>query len=297
MKRYLGIDIGGTLIKYGIYDENGIEAQNESNSINTIRDNVDVVIDSLEKIIKNTKDIEGVGISIPGGVDTEKGIIIEGGAIPGLAGLDLKKILNERTGYNVEIENDANCVVLAEKWIGNGKDSSCFVCITIGTGIGGGILINNKIHTGNTFLAGEFGFIITEDIEDYNNIKTLSSEGATESLIKAVALYKNIGADELNGIQIFNMLKENDEQVTAIYKNWLRKLCIGINNVGFTIDPEKILIGGGVSASTKLLKDIKEELLRINPLTENWEIQSCKFFNSSGKIGAIYNYLKRNGKI
>lgn len=297
MKRYLGIDIGGTLIKYGIYNENGNEVENESNSVNSIRDNIDALIDCLENIIKNAKDIEGVGISIPGGVDTEKGIIIEGGAIPVLAGIDLKKFLSERTGYKIEIENDANCVVLAEKWIGNGKNSSCFVCITIGTGIGGGIFINNKMHTGNTFLAGEFGFIITEDIEDYNNIKTLSSEASTESLIKSVALAKNIVSDELNGIKIFNMLNEKDELVVIIYKNWLRKLCIGINNIGFSIDPEKILIGGGVSGSPRLLKDIKEELLRINPLTQNWIIETCKFFNSSGKIGAVYNYLKRNEKI
>lgn len=151
MGRYLGIDVGGTEIKYGIFDENGNEFIEESGSAKSVRDDLDKIIDILSRMIKSAKEIDGVGISIPGGVDNENGVIIEGGAIPVLAGVDLIGILNEKTGFNVAIENDANCVVLAEKWIGNGKDCSSFVCMTIGTGIGGGMFINNKIHVGKNF--------------------------------------------------------------------------------------------------------------------------------------------------
>ena len=294
MGRYLGIDVGGTEIKYGIFDENGNEFIEESGSVKSVRDDLDKIIDILSRIIKSAKEIDGVGISIPGGVDNENGVIIEGGAIPVLAGVDLIGILNEKTGFNVAIENDANCVVLAEKWIGNGKDCSSFVCMTIGTGIGGGMFINNKIHVGKNFFAGEFGYIIIEEFEDYNNIPTLSFSSATEPLLKQVALAKEMKFKDINGLKVFEMIENGDEVVIEAYRKWLRKLCIGINNVGFSIDPEKFLIGGGVSGAPRLIPDIKEELRKINPYTESWKIETCKHFNSSGKIGAVYNYLVRN---
>ncbi len=294
MGRYLGIDIGGTEIKYGIFDENGNEFIEESGSAKSVRDDLDKIIDILSRIIKSAKEIDGVGISIPGGVDNENGVIIEGGAISVLAGVDLIGILNEKTGFNVAIENDANCVVLAEKWIGNGKDCSSFVCMTIGTGIGGGMFINNKIHVGKNFFAGEFGYIIIEEFEDYNNIPTLSFSSATEPLLKQVALAKEMKFKDINGLKVFEMIENGDEVVIEAYRKWLRKLCIGINNVGFSIDPEKFLIGGGVSGAPRLIPDIKEELRKINPYTESWKIETCKHFNSSGKIGAVYNYLVRN---
>ncbi|MFR4996907.1 MAG: ROK family protein [Clostridium paraputrificum] len=294
MGRYLGIDIGGTEIKYGIFDENGNEFIEESGSVKSVRDDLNKIIDILSRIIKDAKEIDGVGISIPGGVDNENGVIIEGGAIPVLAGVDLIGILNEKTGFNVAIENDANCVVLAEKWIGNGKDCSSFVCMTIGTGIGGGMFINNKIHVGKNFFAGEFGYIIIEEFEDYNNIPTLSFSSATEPLLKQVALAKRMKFEDINGLKVFEMIENGDEVVIEVYRKWLRKLCIGINNIGFSIDPEKFLIGGGVSGASRLIPDIKEELRKINPYTESWNIETCKHFNSSGKIGAVYNYLVRN---
>ena len=294
MGRYLGIDVGGTEIKYGIFDENGNEFIEESGSVKSVRDDLDKIIDILSRIIKSAKEIDGVGISIPGGVDNENGVIIEGGAIPVLAGVDLIGILNEKTGLNVAIENDANCVVLAEKWIGNGKDCSSFVCMTIGTGIGGGMFINNKIHVGKNFFAGEFGYIIIEEFEDYNNIPTLSFSSATEPLLKQVALAKEMKFEDINVLKVFEMIENGDEVVIEAYRKWLRKLCIGINNVGFSIDPEKFLIGGGVSGAPRLIPDIKEELRKINPYTESWKIETCKHFNSSGKIGAVYNYLVRN---
>ena len=294
MGRYLGIDIGGTEIKYGIFDENGNEFIEESGSVKSVRDDLNKIIDILSRIIKDAKEIDGVGISIPGGVDNENGVIIEGGAIPVLAGVDLIGILNEKTGFNVAIENDANCVVLAEKWIGNGKDCSSFVCMTIGTGIGGGMFINNKIHVGKNFFAGEFGYIIIEEFEDYNNIPTLSFSSATEPLLKQVALAKRMKFEDINGLKVFEMIENGDEVVIEVYRKWLRKLCIGINNIGFSIDPEKFLIGGGVSGASRLIPDIKEELRKINPYTESWNIETCKHFNSSGKIGSVYNYLVRN---
>ena len=297
MGRYLGIDIGGTEIKYGIFDENGNEFIEESGSVKSVRDDLNKIIDILSRIIKDAKEIDGVGISIPGGVDNENGVIIEGGAIPVLAGVDLIGILNEKTGFNVAIENDANCVVLAEKWIGNGKDCSSFVCMTIGTGIGGGMFINNKIHVGKNFFAGEFGYIIIEEFEDYNNIPTLSFSSATEPLLKQVALAKRMKFEDINGLKVFEMIENGDEVVIEAYRKWLRKLCIGINNIGFSIDPEKFLIGGGVSGAPRLIPDIKEELRKINPYTESWKIETCKHFNSSGKIGAVYNYLVRNGLV
>ena len=287
----LVFDMGGSAVKYGLWQDEQLSDKGQFATPDTwqkMKEELKAIRDSIKK------PLEGVGISAPGAVNVAQQQINGISAIPYIHGFNIFAELEALFQLPVTIENDANCVVLAEKWIGNGKDCSSFVCMTIGTGIGGGMFINNKIHVGKNFFAGEFGYIIIEDFEDYNNIPTLSFSSATEPLLKQVALAKEMKFKDINGLKVFKMIENGDEVVIEAYRKWLRKLCIGINNVGFSIDPEKFLIGGGVSGAPRLIPDIKEELRKINPYTERWKIETCKHFNSSGKIGAVYNYLVRN---
>ncbi|MDV4151388.1 ROK family protein [Clostridium sp. AL.422] len=291
MQRILGIDIGGTKIKYGIYDVLGREIS--SNIIDTESQNKEKMLKLLNDIIINSGEILGVGISLPGSIDEITGILTNAGNIPSLQGLRIKEEIEKRTKKNVEIENDANCVALAEKWIGNGIDSKNFICITIGTAIGGAIVINGELYKGGNNISGEFGFMIIDDPFNAFNTKDYGNLASTRELIVMVSKELNIPNDKINGQDIFNMINENNEKIINIYKKWLRYLAVGIRNLFFILGPEKILIGGGISIQNKLLDDLNEEIKLIVPYEyiDLIKIQVCKFNNNAGKIGAVYNFL------
>ncbi|OPJ55661.1 ROK family protein [Alkalithermobacter paradoxus] len=294
MKQYLGIDIGGTYIKYGIYSSDGVKIK--SSKVKTCLESLDSFIDTLVGIIDDNKNVDGIGISMPGFVDVNTGFILDAGAIKPLHGKNLKEILLERTNRYVDIENDANCVVLAEKWMGNGKDYSNFLALTIGTGIGGGIIIDNKLYRGHKFMAGEFGYMIVDGInEDGRENSTASLVASTQALVKQVAKVKNIPFEKLSGEKIFELLEQNDTDVVCVYNKWIERLALTIYNLVYSFNPQAVLIGGGVSSQAKLLEDLKNTLDNLDSRINNFvKINTCKFNNESGQIGAIYNHLVNN---
>ena len=125
MKKYLGIDIGGTDIKYGVYTVEGTELS--SGKVPTRKETVEEFINLLGDIIDEHSDVDGIGVSMPGFVNVDTGAIVDPGAIQPLRGCNLKELIKERTGKDVDVENDANCVALAEKWIGNGQKYENFL--------------------------------------------------------------------------------------------------------------------------------------------------------------------------
>lgn len=303
MKRYLGIDIGGTKIKYGILDEYGIEI--EQNEINTPKDSYKEFIIKIVELINKYENLDGIGMSIPGCINPDTGYISNGGALRYLDKVNLKEELSQYTDLELAFENDANCVGLAEKWIGNAKECTDFICITVGTGIGGTLFINNKLCSGNNNFSGEFGYMIIDDIDKVSRVCTMSKVASTEALIKEVANIKGVNFESLSGLDIFKFMENNDEKIIDTYNKWIRRLAVGIYNLGFIIDPQKILIGGGISSANRFIEDIKESLINIvkdigedipgvNPsIDRRWIIDTCKYFNNSGKIGAVYNLLSR----
>lgn len=298
--RYLGIDIGGTAIKYGVFNEAGVEDLTTTGEVKTVNDDLDKFLDLLASIITKFDDIDGIGISIPGGVNGKTGDIIEGGAVPVLGGTNIKEKMYEKLGIRVSVENDANCCALAEKWIGNGADAENFICVTIGTGIGGGVIINNKLFAGNRFFVGEFGFMLMDsNIKDLKNVEesvSMSGRCSTYALVGQVAKKIGVDREKLDGKTIFKMIEEGNQDVIDVYENWVKVLSVGIANLGFAFDPDKILIGGGVSSVDKVINDVRKHVASINIYSARWEIDNCAYFNNSGKIGAVYNYIVENSK-
>ena len=293
MKRFLGIDVGGSSIKYGVYNDQGIAYVDEQGQCVTPKTSLDDFVNQVVDIIVGYPDLDGVGLSIPGGVNTDTQSIIEGGAVPVIGGSNLSDILKARTGFEIVIENDANCVALAEKWIGNGVDARNLVCITIGSGIGGGIILNHELYTGSNFFAGEFGYMIHREFEDYADIEIMSATSASIPMIKMVANAKNVPYESLDGKKVFAMLDACDPDVEAIYKRWIRALATGVLNIGFALDPDTILIGGGVSAVPRIVNDIRDQVAHMNKYSKHWHIDVCKQFNDAGKIGAAYNIMMK----
>ena len=285
-KRLLGIDLGGMNVKYGLYDGEG-NPLDEGGVVDTGRYDLDALLDKFDEIVRKYDNLDGLGMSVPGCIDKKTGILYEGGAIRILDKVDLRGILARKYDFPVTMENDANCATLAEKWLGNGKDSDTFLCMTIGTGIGGGLFLDGKLYTGHRNFAGEYGFMRIPARDDYN----LSfSETSTWMLLAHI---KEKGFS-LTGKEFFERLDSGEEVLEDIYWDWIDRLTMGIFNLAVVIDPEKILIGGGISAQPRIYTDIRasmEKLIDVAFYFSTVEIMPCHFRNDAGKIGAIYKLI------
>jgi beta-glucoside kinase len=283
MKKYLAFDIGGTKIKWGILNEEG--AILEKASFDTRRESEESFLENIIKIaLERKNEVEGVAISMPGFIDSVNGIPKVCYAIRCIEGKCITKIIEEKTGLKASVENDGKCVALAEKFNGNATECSDFVCVTIGTGIGGGIYVNNKLLRGSTFQGGEFGFMRCNEKGMYSNT------ASTLALIKEYMKYKNL--DKAVDGQVVFEEGEKDPKVKEIINEWYGLIAIGIYNLSATLNPEKILIGGGVSEREEFIEEVVNALENI----EAWKdvkcvIERCKHKNDAGMIGAVYNFL------
>lgn len=291
---YIVFDIGGTSIKYSIMNNDSEFI--ESDSIETPQQGEGKTQKILVDIINDYKtkyDIKGVAMSVPGGIDDD-GYIHFMGQVIDLQDMYLNKYIKEHTGLNCVYDNDVNCVAMAEKSMGNAVDNKNFVCITIGTGIGGGVFINNQLYRGHRGMAGEFGINILEHrLSQLENIhmRTFSRLGSTYNLIDRVNKLKNTSLD---GVQVFELAKE-DKDVQDLIEDFYFSLAIGIYNIVYSFAPEKVLLGGGISSRDNLIENINRYLKLLNPeILDMVTIDICKFQNDSGKIGALYKYLSNN---
>ncbi len=292
--RYLSFDVGGTYIKYSLIDTNGNILKNDKYITITNREEF---LNKIEDIVKeNSEKIEGLAFSMPGVIDVDKGYMITGGALYELYDYNFKEELEKRIKIPVEIENDVNCVALAEKWLGNAKENKNFICLTIGTGVGGALFINDKIVRGAKYSAGEFGFMITERLKNTAD-STLSMRGSVRGgLIKSYAKKVNRNWEELDGKKIFEYAENGDEIAIETINEFYTNITYSIFNLIVSLNPEKILVGGEISVRKDFIEKIKEKLEEIKSEIvdlKNLEfpvIERCKFLNDSGKIGALYNF-------
>ncbi|WP_040978144.1 ROK family protein [Oceanobacillus jeddahense] len=291
MNKYIAFDIGGTEVKHAVLLEDGTFI--EKGKYRTRRSNLNQFLTDIILTIKayQTNDhISGIAISMPGFVNIKTGYTEDAGAITILNGKNLKTLLETQISCRVEIENDGNCVALAEKFNGNAIDCKDFVCITIGTGIGGGIFLNDRIFHGHQFKAGEIGYMLTPGSRTKDEI--WSDNGSTSSLIKSYKQYKGLDKKEaIEGEEIFQEAGSNAE-VQLLVEKWLERISFGIFNIAGTLNPEKILIGGGVSAREGFAKRIENHLKQ----QEEWNfikvpIETCKHKNDAGMLGALKHFL------
>jgi beta-glucoside kinase len=290
----VSFDIGGTFIKHGLLNKKGFILEKDKYPTNHV--SKEKFINSLVGIINKYKEkyvIQAIGISIPGVVDSKTGQSILAGALYHLYDENIKELIEKKIDCPVYIENDANCALLAEKYRGNALGSSDIILLTIGTGIGGAIMVSNQLVDGHEFKSGEFGMMHVDISKNPN--ATLHDLASTSALIKSYKKNMSIPENQaVDGREIFEQMNKNSI-VKSTVDMWLTYLSNGIFNMAVFTNPQKILIGGGISENPKLLPLIKEKL------TENihWkdfktEIETCKFRNDAGLIGAFYNILLNN---
>jgi len=287
----LAIDIGGTMIKYGLVSFDGKILSTDKIKTEASK-GLNNILNKIDNIFKRYKENNPVGIAVSGTgqINGMIGKVIGGNPIiPNWIGTNLVKTLEEKYNLPAVLENDVNCVALGEKWIGAGKDLSNFICLTIGTGIGGGIILNNQLFRGENFVAGEFGH-------------TLIKKGEFEQFASTTALIRLVKEKTgkiLNGKEIFDLEKKEIVEYQEVISEWIENLTDGLSSIVYCFNPANIILGGGViEQGEPLINRIKNSLFKkIGPqFKEKLNIIQAKLGNNAGMIGASYLLLEKINK-
>jgi predicted NBD/HSP70 family sugar kinase len=290
MKQYIAFDIGGTHIKYGMVREDGGVAASFLTDTDAHLGGPSIVqkLVRLSRELRETHHADGVAISTAGRVDADKGVILgASNNIPDYKGVELKKLLTRELNLPVEARNDADCAALCEHWLGNhGADN--FIMLTVGTGVGGGIILNGELYTGHSFSAGEWGYMRIEG-EQFEKVASFPG------LIRMVKEYK--GERDWTGKEIFDLYDQGDPDIQKAVTRFYKHLAIGISNLLYIFAPEKVVIGGGIALRGEaFLKEIKEEVRKYTKedFYNRTELVLAKYQNHSGMIGAVYHFMQRD---
>ena len=291
-------DVGGTEIKYSVSDVEGVESLNRSISSAGLNSHqvVELIEHTVFELAEQGHSFQGVALSLPGGVDVKQGIWKFGGAFDDVNHMPLKEHLETRLGLPVSIENDVNCVALGEAWIGGARGYQHVVCMTIGTGIGGGLILNGEVYRGSHFLAGEFGFMQTEGLK-VNDIPSGSLNAcAFGRMRREFARDHGVPMDQFSGERVFNRAEKGITPDAAYIDKLYNRLSLGLVNLISTLNPEIILVGGGVSQRPGLVGKLRDSTFSIakslNPmLVDGLEIRACELGNRAGRAGALKHWL------
>ncbi|WP_282709419.1 ROK family protein [Ligilactobacillus sp. Marseille-Q7487] len=298
---YIGIDMGGTSIKYGLVDKKG--KVSAKGSVKTAQSK-DEILASLEQIVQDYQqenEILGIGISAPGVIKAD-GYMQTAGAIACLYGANLKEYLEQKFKLPVTVENDANAAALAEGWFGAAKGCQNYLALVLGTGVGGGIIINGQIYRGANGHAGEFGWALMTQQDDPDDLEygSLNFHGATVlGLTRLYDLAKGNSQPQTDARQIFIEAKEGLEPAKSVMQHYLMMLSKGIFNLVTAFDPEVVVLGGAVSANETFRADITvayEHYLHNHKGIKDLPSASLKFAqsgNDAGLIGAVYSLLTK----
>ena len=287
----LAIDIGGTMIKYGLVSSDGKILSTDKIKTEAEK-GLNNILNKIDNIFKGYKENNPVGIAVSGTgqINGMIGKVIGGNPIiPNWIGTNLVKILEEKYNLPAVLENDVNCVAFGEKWIGAGKDLSNFICLTIGTGIGGGIILNNQLFRGENFVAGEFGHILIKKGE-------FEQFASTTALIRLV---KERTGKTLNGKEIFDLEKKEIVEYQEVISEWIENLTDGLSSIVYCFNPANMILGGGViEQGEALINRVKNSLFKKIGLQfkEKLNIIQAKLGNNAGMIGASYLLLEKINK-
>ena len=297
MANYIVYDIGGSSVKWSIMNNLGEIFIGGKIAINEELEDFFEELTNLVDKYKEEFSLEGIAISAPGAIDSDSGIIKSKSTIPYIYGVNFKEVLQEKTGLTVEIENDANCTALGECWLGVAKDTQDSAFVVCGTGIGGAIVKNKRIHTGAHMHGGEFGYYIVDSDIKNNKFSTWSFVGLTFALANAIAKRKGIEINNFDGKKSFELYDAADEVAIEEVNKFFTYMAIGIINIQYTYDPEIIIIGGAVSERNGIINEIEakvKEILSSNECaTVIPKIRKCIYGNDANKLGALYNFLQK----
>lgn len=310
-KKIIGIDLGGTTVKFAILTSEG-DIQQKWSIITDATENgsrivpaiVESINEQLEKYQLTPNDFIGIGMGSPGTVDRKAGTVIGAYNLNWKTSQPVKKLIEEGTGISFAIDNDANVAALGERWKGAGENEEDVVFITLGTGVGGGIIAGGRLIHGVAGAAGELGHI-TVDPEGYDC--TCGKNGCLETVASAtgvVRLARDFSEDYAGESQlkyniddgqlitakdVFDLAKENDKLAVRVVEKVAYFLGLACASVANTLNPSTIVIGGGVSnAGVFLIDQIKSyfDQFTYPTIRETTKIRLAELGNNAGVVGA-----------
>lgn len=310
-KKLLGIDLGGTTVKFAILTQNGEIQQKWSIDTNILDEGTHIVPDIVESINHHLALYEmkpeqfiGIGMGTPGSVDITEGTVIGAYNLNWKTLQPVKDLIEKGTGIPFFIDNDANVAALGERWKGAGENDPDVVFVTLGTGVGGGIVMNGQLLHGVAGCAGEIGHI-TVDPEGFEC--TCGKRGCLETVASATGVVRvarqlaeeYAGGSELkarldNGEDItskdvFELAAQNDDLALRVVDKVTFYLGLACGNIGNTLNPSAIIIGGGVSAAGEFLRSRVEayfEQFTFPQVRNSTKIKLAELGNEAGVIGA-----------
>ena len=306
MNVYFAIDIGGTSVKLGLVDETGsvLAKAEESVSFDGWKTPIlSTVLRAAEDFLnaqgKKPEELQGIAVSATGQIDSKAGVVAGTcGNLPNYIGSPIKAELEAKFGLPVTVANDANCMCLGEVWVGGAKGYTDVIGITIGTGVGGGILTGGRLLEGARGLGGELGHFRTHAVN--GTLCTCGAAGcweqyaSTSALVRAARSYK---PEWDNGRIIFEQAKAGNSRLNALIQDWVDEIAQGLEGMVHIFNPQLILIGGGVSAQQELLinplaKKVRESVMPA--FAEGLEIRAAQLHNDAGMVGAVYYFRQQH---
>lgn len=266
--RILTFDIGGTNIKYALSNEKFILTDKHTVPTEAHKGGQELVL-KIISIIEQYDNIDRIGISTAGQVDSENGIVVYStDNIPYYTGMMVKKIIENKTGIPTFVENDVNAFAMGEAKFGAGKGKSDFLCLTYGTGIGGALYLDNKLYKGMGCSAGEFGHMITHA---GGKQCTCGGEGCYECYASTKALLDSVNkrnSTQLNAFEIFEKENFSKPEIRSVIDQWIDEMIIGLINIIYIFNPPLIVLGGGIMNEDYVIDLIDRKIY--NLLMENF---------------------------
>jgi predicted NBD/HSP70 family sugar kinase len=292
VRKYLAFDIGGTSIKYGVVNAGG-RVLEKAETPSDIRLGGNVLMDKLLELTKITSrqhQLSGVGICAPGVVDVVQSKVVAGANhIRNWYNINQCEVIKKEFSIDCVIENDAKSAAIGENWVGSGKPYSCFYMATFGTGLGGALVINNKIHRGHSYAAGEICCLHSACLDD--------RRAATTSSLVAIAR-ERFNDHKLDGREIFSRIRDGDQKYSLLLDEWCDFAALPLCDIYVTIDPEAIVIGGGISDAADIFLPRLENCIgkRLHRELKNLRINlvPAKLGNDAGMIGSVFSLCKKN---
>lgn len=314
MKKYgFGVDIGGTTIKMSLFEMTGhmidkweIPTNTENNGASILDDVTTVIEGRLVQDGIAKEDVEGIGIGVPGPVIQNS--VVTGCVNLGWNRVDVAKELGEKTGLKVRAGNDANVAALGEMWQGGGKGYKNVIMVTLGTGVGGGIIIDGNIVNGANGAGGEIGHIFVEEAEE--EACNCGKRGCLEQYASATGVVRltkrALAADnrestlrkseEITAKDVFDAAKEGDALALEIVEKMGKYLGTALANAACVADPEVFVIGGGVSKAGSIVTEAirKYYIERAFHSCRNAKFALAELGNDAGVYGCVYLLLNDN---
>ncbi|MGP0585453.1 ROK family glucokinase [Paenibacillus timonensis] len=312
-KIYIGVDLGGTAVKVGICNEEG-QLLHTYEGPTEVDKGADTIVANIEKYVRRVveespfawEQVAGVGAGVAGFTNVREGIIILAPNV-GLKDFPIREILEQRLGKPIKIDNDANVAALGEAWGGAGKGIENCVCYTLGTGVGGGIIMNGKIYQGFSGMAGELGHMsVVPDLEaigcgcgQMGCLETVSSATGIIRMAKdAVARGDRTSLSHVESIMakdVFDAAKAGDEAAIRIVNRAAYYLGKSMAAVAVVLNPELFIVGGGVSkAGDILFNEVRSVFAKLTPepVQRGMQIVPATLGNDAGMVGAAGLFLR-----